>query len=308
MRPRGLMFHHFTDHNHPRGQGAIDAAEFRAILDHVGLDRILPAETFLDLAEKNRLPDGALCLTFDDTLKSQFDVAWPVMQSLGLTGLFFVNTGVFCGEVQWLEVYRHFRTTAFDHIDSFYEAFDDALQQSDFAGRVNQSLERFDARSYLSAYPFYTDADRRFRFLRDDVLGPRRYDAVMLQMMAQRCVHVREIVKQLWMSEDDIRALKAHRNAVGVHSHTHPTRLAELSVDDQRVEYTLNFNHLTRILGSAPRSVAHPCNSYNNDTLAILKSLGITTGFCSNPAGGATSLELGREDHSNVLRAMTLAA
>jgi hypothetical protein len=56
-------------------------------------------------------------------------------------------------------------------------------------------------------------------------------------------------------------------------------------------------------------AMSHPCNSYNQATLEILRELGITLGFRANMASGFSSeLELPREDHANLVRAMKLAA
>jgi hypothetical protein len=63
------------------------------------------------------------------------------------------------------------------------------------------------------------------------------------------------------------------------------------------------------LLDERPVTMSHPCNSYNAMTLEILRELGITLGFRANMAGGfASELELPREDHANLIRAMKLAA
>lgn len=49
--------------------------------------------------------------------------------------------------------------------------------------------------------------------------------------------------------------------------------------------------------------MSHPCNSYNNDTLMILKDLGIKIGFRANLAKDVYSnFEIPRVDHSDILK------
>ena len=51
--------------------------------------------------------------------------------------------------------------------------------------------------------------------------------------------------------------------------------------------------------------MSHPCNSYNDDTLAILRDLGIVLGFRANLADDTNSLlELPRQDHATILADM----
>ena len=76
-----------------------------------------------------------------------------------------------------------------------------------------------------------------------------------------------------------------------------------LNEDEQRYEYKSNHAHLTSLLGEPPAVVSHPCNSYNQTTLRILRSLGVKVGFRANMAIGFSSeLELPREDHANLVR------
>ena len=44
--------------------------------------------------------------------------------------------------------------------------------------------------------------------------------------------------------------------------------------------------------------MSHPSNSYNLDTLKILKNLGITMGFCADMIPTRSNLEIPRQDSS----------
>jgi hypothetical protein len=200
-------------------------------------------------------------------------------------------------------VYRHFRTTQFDTLDDFYAAFFVRLHESHFGGVAEKCLARFEPRTYLAAFTFYSDADRRFRYVRDDVLGPQAYAQVMDEMMRSAGYDVRVAARRLWMGNDEVRSLHEAGHVIGLHSHTHPTRIERLNEDEQRYEYRSNFAHLTTLLGEPPQAVSHPCNSYNAATLRILRSLGIKLGFRANMAiGFSGELEVPREDHANLAR------
>src|SRR5262245_41086900 len=131
MPAHGIMFHHFHDGQHPRGQGSISAEQLDQLIRIVGRHRILPAREWLLRARAATLGDDDLCLTFDDTLRCQYDVALPVLSQHGITAFFFIYTSVLDGELERLEIYRRFRTVCFPSVDDFYDAFFAALDGSE---------------------------------------------------------------------------------------------------------------------------------------------------------------------------------
>lgn len=305
--PHGLMFHHFHDLRHPRGQGAIDAACFEAVLTRIGLDRILPAGEFLRRAIAKELRRGDLCITFDDALRCQYDVALPVLRRRNLTAFFFVYSGVFEGHREPLEIFRYFRTVAFPDIDRFYAAFDAAIADSQHADLVAQESAGVDFSAHLAEVPVYTLADRRFRYLRDRVLGPARYTDVMWRMIRNAGYDNLIPSELLWMDDANLRELHSEGHVIGLHSYSHPTELKAMPISDQRGEYHRNAAHLLRVTGQKPIAMSHPCNSYGPDTLELLRQMGVVIGFRANMAKTDFSeLEMPRIDHAILTREMGL--
>jgi len=302
----GVMFHHFWDDTHPKGQGAISADEFDAMIHFVGKDRIVSAHEWYERARDGKLRGHEICLTFDDALRCQYDVAQPVMESHGLTAFWFVYTSPIAGNIERLEVYRHFRTTAFDSVDAFYDAFFEVVESGAFSGLLDEKRSEFDPKTYLGQFPFYTDSDRWFRFVRDEVLGPDRYNATMDEMVLNAGLRKNDLLDQLWLQPNHLVALKESGHVIGLHSHTHPTRMERLAKADQENEFSTNRSVLAEVLGETPKSMSHPCNSYNADTLSLLDDMGIEVGFRANMTeiDAPGPLEHPREDHANVLRSM----
>lgn len=299
--PTGLMFHHFHGTHHPALQGSIDAATFRKILDFAGLENIISAQQWLERAEKGQLKNSHLCITFDDTLLSQYDIAKPVLDDLGIKAFWFVYSSVLRGELEKLEIYRYFRTTVYSHIDHFYEEFFElAAQLRPEAGKA--ALAAFDPSSYLPNSPFYTDNDRKFRYLRDQVLQSDEYDSLMERMISRSEFTLGEIVEKIWLTQAHVKSLAEEGHIIGLHSDTHPTTMAKLPVDIQKKEYGTNSEYLSSLLGEPPVSMSHPCNSYSSTTLSTLRNLGIRVGFRADIAvvSDRTELEYPREDHANL--------
>lgn len=305
MPPYGIMFHHFYGAGHPKGQGAISRDDLASIIRHVGPGRILRAEDWLERALHRRLAGGEICLTFDDALRCQYDVARPVLEDFGLTAFWFVYSSVFQGVPERLEVYRYFRTVMFDDIDKFYDCFFSRVEKR-LGCEYEKAQGDFRPDTYLATRAFYSKRDRFFRFLRDEVLGPERYNGIMDEMLEDFGFSLNAIKELLWMGDEHLRALEEGGHVVGLHSFSHPTRLERLCVPMQRTEYERNHRHLGKVLGKEPISMSHPCNSYSRETLEILRDLGIRVGFRADMEAvkERSSLEFAREDHANVLMRM----
>lgn len=301
----GVMFHHFRGGVHPPGQGAITSDDLADIIDWIGESRFLSAADWLERAMAGRLTPTDRCLTFDDGLRCQYDLALPVLQAYGLTAFWFTYTSVLDGVVERLELYRYFRSVNFPSVEAFYETFFATLAASPLAVEVAGALADFRSGTYLSQYVFYTEGDRWFRFVRDMVLGPERYFAVMDTLVQAAGLDTGRLLDQLWMTDKQLRGLTEIGHVVGLHSHTHPTRMAGLPYNKQHREFETNSRRLTDTIGRRPTTASFPCGSYNADTLAVLEDLGVRMAFRADMnVGGGSLLELPREDHANVMRAM----
>jgi peptidoglycan/xylan/chitin deacetylase (PgdA/CDA1 family) len=308
MPAHGVMFHHFHGPGHPRVQGSIDAAKLVELLERLKGEGLIDAREWLERARFGRLRPSDVCLTFDDALKCQGEIAAPVLAEAGLAAMWFVYTSVMAGGLERLEIYRMFRARAFPSVDNFYAAFEARLESGPSAKLLADGLARFDPRTYLGEFPFYTEADRRFRFVRDEILGRERYEETMDAMIRDAGHTLEGLARNIWLSDRDLASLAADGHIIGLHSHTHPTRLETLPEAEQRHEYARNRDHLTGVLGRPPIVVAHPSNSYSGLTLGILRDLGIEVGFRASMAEvGGGPLEYPRDDHTLVLRRLGLS-
>jgi peptidoglycan/xylan/chitin deacetylase (PgdA/CDA1 family) len=270
---------------------------------------MLPAHEWLRRAEDGELDLDEVCLTFDDNLRCQYEIAFPVLRDLGLTAFWFIATATMGGEPNRLEVYRRFRMEHFADVDSFYDAFGRVIEASAYASQVHRGLTAFRVDEYLAAFDFYSDTDRRFRYIRDEILGRLRFEHVMDRMIADSGQSLEQLAKGLWMDAACLRHLHEENHVIGLHSHSHPTRIEYLHPEAQFREYRENYVRLKEVTGESPRTVSHPCNSYNESTLTILRRLGVTAGFRANmELDDLSELEYPRQDHANVLREMQLCA
>lgn len=284
----------------------MSADELREMIGYLRRNyRVLDAADFLESARTGTLTESDTCLTFDDSLRCQYDVAAPVLREEGLTAFYFVYSSAFTDTPDILEVYRYFRSTEYPDFDAFCNEFMDQAQLS-HGSIVAKALRGFDPDCYLREFPFYSTNDRLFRYVRDRVLTSEQYESVMSGLMSSRGFDVGQALPLLFMSSDHLLALQDAGNVIGLHSHSHPLDMEALSVDEQRVEYASNHAFLESVLFQAPLSMSHPMGRYNSDTLQILSDLGVLIGFRSSLSirHAPSLLEIPREDHANLLERM----
>ncbi|MDB9739810.1 polysaccharide deacetylase family protein, partial [Candidatus Pelagibacter sp.] len=91
----GITFHHFHDDlMHTRGQGSISKDDFYKLINYIGKNNILDAEIFFEKFKNNTLKEKEVCLTFDDAIKCQIDIALPVLEDLKIKSFFFIYTSM----------------------------------------------------------------------------------------------------------------------------------------------------------------------------------------------------------------------
>ncbi len=308
------MFHHFHDDGiYTRGQGSINKDDFYKIINFIGRNNILDADVFYEKFKNNKLKNNEVCLTFDDAVKCQIDIALPVLEELKIKSFFFVYTSIFDGNPDNLEVFRFFRTNYFNSINEFYDNFYIVLDKDlkfffqKYNNKINETKIKF---------PFYTIEDIKFRLVRDNFLTRDQYEENMFKMIKEKKLNYKDFYKKLFFQKSDLQTLNNLGHIIGLHSHNHPTLLEKLSYDEQKNEYEKSLSFISTILGKPKNNIkcmSHPCGSYNEDTLQILKELGIDLGFkqimtIELEKGmkkiNNSFLEIAREDHSNIYKRM----
>ncbi len=306
-KSHSVMFHHFHDELHKPAQGSLSASAFIKMLDWLNKHySLLDANDYQKKFENNSLKDDDICLSFDDALKCQFDIAIPILREYRLGAFFFVYSSAFTENPDPLEIYRYFRTNSFNDIDEFYDDFFSVVEQVS-PKKFLKHQSKYKDLNYLSEFPFYSENDKWFRYLRDKYLMGNQYHQIMKELMQRKLFDISLAKKDLWMSEENLKEIESQGHIIGLHSFSHPTKISDLSFQEQELEYYKNNKHLTDLIQKPIRAMSHPCGDYNKDTLNILSKMDIKIGFRSNMSeiNTLSSLEIPREDHANVLKEMS---
>ena len=283
------------------------------MIKFLGRKNILDANIFYEKLISKKLKDNDLCLTFDDGIKSQIDVALPVLEDLKIKSFFFVYSSMFEGKPDHLEIFRYFRNSYFSNINAFYKSFYKILDKdlNKFFIKNQKLIKTIKKRS-----PFYSLEDIKFRLIRDIYLSKSRYKKIMQDMMKDKKFVSENYYEKLFFKKKDLKDLSSLGHIIGLHSHSHPTLIEKLSYEDQKKEYKKCLSTISQITNQQETDIkcmSHPCGSYNENTLKVLDDLGIKLGFKQfmsiEKNKGMTklnnsNLEIARKDHSEVLKSM----
>ena len=96
MYAHSVMFHHFHNKEHIRGQGSIGKKKFIDILDFLEKNfNLLGADKFSQKIINGTIKANDIVLSFDDALKCQFDIAGPILKERNISSFFFIYSSKF---------------------------------------------------------------------------------------------------------------------------------------------------------------------------------------------------------------------
>ena len=310
------MFHHFHDYGvHKKANGSIDKDDFYKMINFIGRDNILDADVFFEKLNNKKLKDNEVCLTFDDGIKCQIDIALPILEELKIKSFFFAYTSIFEENSNNLEVFGYFRNHYFNSVDEFYDNFYKVLDKN-LTSYFEDNIDTIKEKKIKS--PHYSISDIKFRLIRDSYLTKSQYEKMMLFMFEEKKFNHKEFAKKLTFKKNDLRTLNNLGHLIGLHTPSHPTLIEKLNYDEQKNEYEISLSKISKILNKPKDEIkymSHPSGSYNNDTLEILKELGIELGFKAlmiiEPEKGMKKinnsfLEIARQNHSEIYKMMNL--
>ncbi|HEX8911552.1 MAG TPA: polysaccharide deacetylase family protein [Humisphaera sp.] len=273
-----VNFHYVSDDSYPLGGiYPVTPRQFEAQLDALAADFDFVGLTDLDAAVRlgRPLPERACLVTFDDGLRQQFDLAWPILLRKGVPAGFFVNTVPFaedrvCGvhQLHWLRA----------HVPQ-----DELLASLRFnAALLGIDLNAAAPHPALLARQYRYDAPdaARLKYLLN--FGLARADR---ELLVDRCFHQHHPdaageVDRLYMPPEQWQEL-SDAGCLGTHAHDH-LPLAQLAPSEAERQVTRSLDILESVTGRRPTTISYPYGGPDavSEPLADLcASLGLTAGL-----------------------------
>ncbi len=260
----------------------VDAEQLEAqIRFFQGRHRLVGLEEALEIASgRRRSPGLAVLLTFDDGYLDNYEVALPVLRSLGVEAVFFLTTGFLGGSaiawwdrMAWLVRSAKERCFRLPQGGGITEL---DLRDQSAPDAIKLVLDLYKACSAEDAPRFVESLEAAPR---TDEHPPR---------------------ERLFLGPDEARALSAAGMSIGAHSHNHPI-LARLSPQAQLQELRLSRAILEGEMGSPVEVLAYPVGGpedFTPVTRAMAQGCGYRAAFSCyggvNPPGGCDLYDIKR--------------
>ncbi len=297
-----VMFHHFHDgKRHIKTQGSFNKDKFYKLIKKIGLRNILSPHDFFNRVKEKKLKSNQTCITFDDGIKSQFDIAFPILVEFKLTGFFFIYTSIFDKKINFLELNRYFREKYFKNVNDYYEEFYLIIKKNLDWNKIKNTVEK--NKKYISRqkriYNFYSTSDIRFRFIRNYLLSEQQFNKINIKLFKNHNFDYKKANSKLYINSNHLKILVKYKNIIGLHSHSHPTNLKAFSYKKQFSDFKFNKLKIEKITKQRVFSLAYPLGQYNSHTIKVARRLGIKLAFLSNTISPKNNLLLTpREDHN----------
>jgi peptidoglycan/xylan/chitin deacetylase (PgdA/CDA1 family) len=227
---------------------------------HVSLVTLQEAVAFVDGTINEKTRRCRVLITFDDGYLDNYQVAFPILRSHGVQGVFFLATSM-VGScfVPWWDHIAFLMKTARQRRFSLHYPADLAIDLVE--NGMTKSL-----RDVLSLYkrPGNADPERFIRELREEAQGD---DLPGTQ--------------RRFLSWDEAREMISGGMAIGSHTHSH-TMLSQLGPDQQRQELARSRTLLREQLGIEADALAYPVgatSSFSDHTQQLAQEVGYRAAF-----------------------------
>ena len=275
------MYHYTRDLKHSRYPEikGLDVNLFREQIAFMKSNfNIVTMEQALEaISTKEKLPEKALLLTFDDGYADNYTVAMPVLEEYGVQGSFFIPGKTFTTH-QLLDVNKIHYVLASANI---YNLVEDLKKEMDYY-RVQEfqyaSTEELFAK-YAVASRFDIKETVFVKQMLQTVLPEKLRNIISSKLFAKYVgVTEEQLAYELYMSEEQIRTMKRHGMFIGIHGYDHYW-LGNLPVEQMENDISLALDALDEFVDRKQWVMNYPYGNYNKDVLAYISKQGACLGL-----------------------------
>ena len=288
------------DHPYPSIYG-VTPSQLKSQLETLGGAGVFVSAQQVAEAVKGarRLPDNSILVTFDDGLREQYDIAWPVLERLGIPAVFFANTFPIANRMV-SQVHKIHLLRAHIAPAEFLSSLRRQACQLGIELELQEAVEEA-----IEQYPYDTPENARLKHLLNFLLPP--FDR---ERLVDTCFdeafpgQEAEISGKLYMDVEQIRSL-GRQGCLGSHAHEHvPLGLLPSTTVEEQIRLSLLY--LERWAGARPFAMSYPYGSReacSSEVGEIAARLGISFALTMERAGNINldhPLHLARFDSNDL--------
>ncbi len=249
---------------------------------------VVRMEQVIEALNGGLLPEKALLLTFDDGYIDNYTFAFPILEEYGFQGSFFIP-GKTLSTHELLDVNKIHYMLACADIQMLVED-------------VKEKMDYYRGREY--DYPATSDLWNEYAVAnrfdpKETIFVKRILQTVLPEELRNRIssdlfekyvgVSEEKLAYELYMSPDQIRALKRHGMFIGLHGYDHYW-LGNLSEGKMKEDIDKGLKVMDEFIDKDNWVMNYPYGSYNEHVLGYIKSVGAQVGLTTK-VGVADLLE-----------------
>ena len=275
------MYHYTRDLKHSRYPEikGLDVNLFREQIAFMKSNfNIVTMEQVLEaISIKEKLPEKALLLTFDDGYADNYNVAMPILEEYGVQGSFFIPGKTFTTH-QLLDVNKIHYVLASANI---YNLVEDLKKEMDYYR--GQEFQYAPTEELFAKYAVASRFDIKETVFVKQMLQtvlPEKLRNIISSKLFAKYVGVTEeqLAYELYMSKEQIRTMKRHGMFIGIHGYDHYW-LGNLPVEQMENDISLALDALDEFVDRKQWVMNYPYGNYNKDVLAYISKQGACLGL-----------------------------
>ena len=225
-----------------------------------------------------------LIYTFDDSLKSQFYIAKPILEKYNLRGIFFMNTFQLESKYNYHEISKFFCKFHYKDLNDYSINFLNFLSNKFYFNK--KEIQKIKKKS-----PFYSEVEIKLRIVRAKNIT--LYNKILVSMFKSKKFNYKNFQKKIYMNKKEISSI-SKKHEIGLHTHSHFFNFDQLSKKKQYNEISKNKKILEKIIKKKITCLSYPVGKYNKNTKDILKKMNIFHAFKNDTKGEKSNLKIPR--------------
>ena len=260
--------------------------QLRHFAEHYGF---VERAAFFASLETGR-PVPGVVLTFDDGVADHHDIVLPVLERLGLWGLFFVPTAMY-GSGKLLDVHRiHLLLGRMGGI-AMLAALEAIVTPAMLS---HEHVQEFRALTYTRQDN--DAATTRFKRVLNYFIAYEHREAVLDRLMGHFCRDEAALARRFYVTPEGLGRMRDRGMVIGSHGASHRV-FSKLEPAEQAVEIERSFDFLEATLGQPVTTFCYPYGGFHTftaETERLLAARGCRAAFNVEPRDVAADDLLGR--------------
>lgn len=277
-----LMYHYvrkIKQSRYPQIKG-IELSAFCEQIDYLSrFYEFVSAEQIIAACDgRSILPNNAVVLTFDDGLLDHYTYVMPILDRLGIRGMFFPPAKAIC-ERKVLDVHKiHFILAMSKNEGVLLQRVFDLIEDARRFESIETSAQLFEKLAQPSRYD-----SREIIFVKRllQTYLPEPIRAQMVNALFEEYVGVDETVfaNELYMTEEHLLHMRRRGMLIGSHGYNH-CWLNNTNRAEQQNDIGKSIEMLDRLgVKKSERVICYPYGGFNADTLRIAEEFGFQLGL-----------------------------